>query len=141
MKLRYLAAVPCALVLAACSTGGGADQSADLAGRSLMWADGITADCEVPPTIKFGADGKVSGNAGCNYLVGSWSMEGAKIDLSGLGSTRRMCGPAIMQMEDAFMQNLGKTVYATAEGDKVHFLDADHKLVMTLVPEIPGSCK
>lgn len=139
MKLRYLAAVPCALVLAACSTGG-TDQTANLAGRSLMWADGITAECEVPPTIKFGADGKVSGNAGCNYLVGSWSMEGAKIDLSGLGSTRRMCGPAIMKMEDTFLQNLGKTVYATAEGDKVHFLDTEHKLVMTLVPEAPGAC-
>lgn len=141
MKLRYLAAVPCALVLAACSTSGSADQAADLAGRSLMWADGITSECEVPPTITFGADGKVSGNAGCNHLLGTWTMEGTKIDLSQLGTTRRMCAPAIMQMEDAFLQNLGKVAFATADGDNVRLLDAEHKLVMTLVPEKPGTCK
>ena len=70
MKLRHAAAiVPCAIALTAC-TAVTSTQNADLAGRSLMWADGATEECEVPPSIKFGADGKVSGNAGCNLLVG-----------------------------------------------------------------------
>ena len=69
MKLRHAAAiVPCAIALTAC-TAVTSTQNADLAGRSLMWADGATEECEVPPSIKFGADGKVSGNAGCNLLV------------------------------------------------------------------------
>ena len=64
MKLRHAAAiVPCAIALTAC-TAVTSTQNADLAGRSLMWADGATEECEVPPSIKFGADGKVSGNAG-----------------------------------------------------------------------------
>ena len=95
----------------------------------------------VPPSIKFGADGKVSGNAGCNLLVGGWTLQGDKLDLSQLGSTRRMCGPELMKMEDAFLSNLGKTVYVETEGDKVRLLDAERKLVMTLVPEAPGVCK
>ena len=109
MKLRHAAAiVPCAIALTAC-TAVTSTQNADLAGRSLMWADGATEECEVPPSIKFGADGKVSGNAGCNLLVGGWTLQGDKLDLSQLGSTRRMCGPELMKMEDAFLSNLGKT--------------------------------
>ena len=69
MKLRHAAAiVPCAIALTAC-TAVTSTQNADLAGRSLMWADGATEECEVPPSIKFGADGKVSGNAGCNLSL------------------------------------------------------------------------
>lgn len=141
MKLRHAAAiVPCAIALTAC-TAVTSTQNADLAGRSLMWADGATEECEVPPSIKFGADGKVSGNTGCNLLVGGWTLQGDKLDLSQLGSTRRMCGPELMKMEDAFLSNLGKTVYVETEGDKVRLLDAERKLVMTLVPEAPGVCK
>lgn len=141
MKLRHAAAiVPCAIALTAC-TAVTSTQNADLAGRSLMWADGATEECEVPPSIKFGADGKVSGNAGCNLLVGGWTLQSDKLDLSQLGSTRRMCGPELMKMEDAFLSNLGKTVYVETEGDKVRLLDAERKLVMTLVPEAPGVCK
>ena len=82
MKLRHAAAiVPCAIALTAC-TAVTSTQNADLAGRSLMWADGATEECEVPPSIKFGADGKVSGNAGCNLLVGGWTLQGDKLDLS-----------------------------------------------------------
>ena len=60
MKLRHAAAiVPCAIALTAC-TAVTSTQNADLAGRSLMWADGATEECEVPPSIKFGADGKAT---------------------------------------------------------------------------------
>ena len=140
MKLRHAALVPCVLALAACTAVTGTP-NVDLAGRSLMWADGATEECEVPPTLTFGTDGQVSGNASCNYLTGGWTVKGDQIDLSQLGSTRRLCGRAIMKMEDAFLTNLGKTVYVEADGDKVKFLDAERNLVMTLVPEAPGSCK
>lgn len=47
MKLRHAAAiVPCAIALTAC-TAVTNTQNADLAGRSLMWADGATEECEV----------------------------------------------------------------------------------------------
>lgn len=141
MKLRHAAAlVPCALALTACTSVTGS-QNVDLAGRTLMWADGASEECEVPSSITFGADGKVSGNAGCNLLVGGWTLQGDKLDLSQLGATRRMCGPEIMKMEDAFLANLGKTVYVETEGDKVKLLDAERNAVMTLVPEAPGICR
>ena len=151
MKLRHAAAiVPCAIALTAC-TAVTSTQNADLAGRSLMWADGATEECEVPPSIKFGADGKVSVTAAESTLhplnsalgkdIRGWTLQGDKLDLSQLGSTRRMCGPELMKMEDAFLSNLGKTVYVETEGDKVRLLDAERKLVMTLVPEAPGVCK
>mgnify|MGYP006953313175 CR=1 FL=1 len=51
MKLRHAAAiVPYAIALTAC-TAVTSTQNADLAGRSLMWADGATEECEVPPSL------------------------------------------------------------------------------------------
>ena len=142
MSKKRFAALPCAVLLAACAVTDGtpAGKAPELAGRSLMWAEGANEDCEVPPNIEFRADGSISGLAGCNRMVGSWALDGKKIDLSKLGATRRMCGPKIMAVEDAFFGKLGQTIYMTADGDKVLCWDKDGKLVMTLVPEAAGSC-
>ena len=143
MSKKRFAALPCAVLLAACAVTDGtpAGKAPELAGRSLMWAEGANEDCEVPPNIEFRADGSISGLAGCNRMVGSWALDGKKIDISKLGATRRMCGPKIMAVEDAFFQRLGRTVYMTADGDKVLCWDAEGKLVMTLVPEAAGTCQ
>ena len=49
---------------------------------------------QAQPFIGFDTDnGRVSGNAGCNRIAGSFKLEAAPgtIDLSGLGTTRMMC--------------------------------------------------
>ena len=65
------------------------------------------------PTIEFAADGRVSGTSGCNRLVGGFTLEGKRIDLSKLGMTRMMCDPDSMKAETAFMGVLANARFAT----------------------------
>lgn len=111
-----------------------------LAGQALMWADGASEDCEVPPSIEFGEDGSVSGDAGCNRILGKFVQNGVKIDLSRLGVTKRMCGPKLMKVEDAFLSKLAQARYCSQEGETVTFYGEDKKPVIRLVPERMGSC-
>lgn len=131
-----------AAVLAGCAgpvAEGPAGQAPSLEGRSLMWSEGATSECEIPPTITF-SKGRVSGNAGCNSFTGGYKLEGKKLALSNLAMTMRMCGPAFMDAEGKFTAALGKVRYATAEGDNVTLWDEAMKPVLRLEPEHPGRC-
>lgn len=127
-------------VLSGCSTTGSMGDAAPLLGRDLMWADGANAHCEVPPSISFGEDGRISGDAGCNRLIGQLKQDGANVDFSQLGTTMRLCGPKLMDVEKQFLANLAATRYVVKDGDNVQCLDENQKPVMTLVPERLGSC-
>ena len=65
---------------------------------------------EVQVTAAFGADGKVSGSAGCNTYTGSYQVEGEKMTIGALGVTRMACAApdGIMDQETAFLQALQK---------------------------------
>ena len=54
------------------------------------------------------ANGNVSGHAGCNVLTGTAAVDGADIQFGPLGSTRRMCAPAIMDQERRFLAALAR---------------------------------
>ena len=143
-SLMAAAALPAAALLAGCAAAPDATDASRapvLADRAFMWAEGINEECEVPPTLRFDKEGRVSGTSGCNLLTGGVHLEGTKIDFSQMGSTRRMCSPKIMEIENAFFANLGRTVFAVADGENVQLLDTDAKLVMTLVPEKAGACR
>jgi heat shock protein HslJ len=59
-------------------------------------------------TLNFGADGKVSGSAGCNNYFGPYETEGDQIKVGPLGSTRKMCATpeGIMEQEAQFLAAL-----------------------------------
>ncbi len=50
-------------------------------------------------TLEIGADGKVSGNGGCNRFSGSATIEGGKITFGDLASTMMACAEAAMVQE------------------------------------------
>jgi putative lipoprotein len=50
-------------------------------------------------TLEIGADGKVSGNGGCNRFSGSATIEGDKITFGDLASTMMACAEAAMDQE------------------------------------------
>jgi heat shock protein HslJ len=106
----------------------------------MMWAAGANENCEVPPEIVFGKDGKVSGNAACNDLSGEWKLEGKKISLAGVRAEGRKCGPKITEVEQKFMEALHAAAYAAADGDKVRLFDAEGRELIVLVPSSAGAC-
>src|SRR5262245_19777041 len=59
--------------------------------------------------LRIGADGRVSGNTGCNRFSGSATMDGSAISFSPLASTRRGCEEALMAQETAMLNALQAT--------------------------------
>jgi heat shock protein HslJ len=57
-------------------------------------------------TITFEADGRVHGRGGCNRYFGSSTIDGARLALGQLGSTRMACPEALMEQETRFFQAL-----------------------------------
>ena len=62
---------------------------------------------ELRPTVTFTADGKVSGFAGCNRFMGTYTLEGDTLKFGALGSTRMAClSPEAQAQETVFLAQL-----------------------------------
>ena len=60
-----------------------------------------------PITVEFDEEGNIAGNGSCNRFGGTCKIEGDKIEVGPLRSTRRACEPEIMQREHKFLALLG----------------------------------
>ena len=59
-------------------------------------------------TITLGADGRAYGNAGCNHWFASYTLAGEQLSFGAVGSTRKMCAPALMEQEARFLDSLSQ---------------------------------
>ncbi|MBJ7258181.1 MAG: META domain-containing protein [Chthoniobacterales bacterium] len=59
-----------------------------------------------PISLEFDAEGKIGGNGSCNRFGGTCKIDGDKIEVGPLRSTRRACEPNVMRQEHAFLQLL-----------------------------------
>ena len=82
---------------------------------------GQTPLADHPITFAFDAEGNIAGNASCNRFGGTCKIDGDKIEVGRLRSTRRACEPDVMQQEHKFLALLGaaRTWEITAEGTLV----------------------
>jgi heat shock protein HslJ len=80
---------------------------------------GQTPLADHPITFEFDNEGSVSGDASCNRFGGSCSIDGSKIEVGPLRSTRRACEPEIMQQEQKFLALLGAATAWTMDGDEL----------------------
>ena len=140
-----LALASFAVLLAACGgdpagTPGRVSHPVALAGTS--WRLVSLGDRVPPPgndlTIRFGADGRLSGTGGCNSFGGAFGYEAATglLEIGDLASTKRACAePARNQAEAAYLVALRGVTEAAG--------DPDGRLVLTgdgaeLVFEVAG---
>lgn len=77
-------------------------------------------------TILFGEDGELSGSAGCNQYIGSYTVDGSTIQIGQLGSTMRFCAEpeGVMEQEQAFLAALESAATFTVEGDALEMRTA-----------------
>ncbi|WP_158596085.1 META domain-containing protein [Oleomonas cavernae] len=75
------------------------------------------------PTMTIAADGRVSGQAGCNSYGGTARVEGETIDFDQVFATRMFCEDAMAQ-ETAFLQSLEQATRYAFDGDRLLLLDA-----------------
>ncbi len=70
----------------------------------------------------FEADGKFSGNMGCNSFSGTYTIAGSQVTIEKTTSTQLACVPdIIMQQETATLKILSGTLEFKVEGRKLTF--------------------
>ena len=102
-------------------------KSVDLVGTAWQVEDidagGIVDRSNV--TIEIPAAGNINGSAGCNRYFGTMTVAADGISISGLGSTRMACVPALNAQEQRFLTALQESVSFTADEQFLRLRDAD----------------
>ena len=75
-------------------------------------------------------DGQAGGSAGCNSYFGSYEMDGFEVTFGDIGSTLMACLPAVMDIEQAYLANLGNVVAYQSGGIQMAFLNADGDFIL-----------
>jgi putative lipoprotein len=135
---RLLAAIGLVpIVLAGCML---TDRQAttDLPGTSwqLVDLDGAEPVEDAIPTMAFGDDGTVSGNASCNTYSGEVTIDGSDLSFGPLATTRMACvDAAVSEQETAFLQALEGVASYTIDPQGRLVLEGDAPLTFEVAPE------
>jgi heat shock protein HslJ len=119
--VRFLVLVLAAALVAVsgCTTGAGGDGLVDR-DWTLVWAEGVDAmpGNVATPTIRFGSDGRLAGNTGCNSAGAAYTVTGDRLDIGMVISTKRACiEPQGEALEGPYLSALeGTRRYRIAEG-------------------------
>jgi heat shock protein HslJ len=137
------------LLASACSTtGAGGDGAAATSGADVTLAgttwevvaydDGKQGVVEPLAgsrmTARFGTDGQVTGNAGCNRYFASYRQQDGHLEVGMAGATRMFCAdpPGLMDQEGHFLEALRSGTTIVLSGDRLELLRADRKLALAL---------
>lgn len=111
------------------SSGHGADASL-LAGTEwraeAIGGEPVAAGVEI--TVAFGADGRVSGSAGVNRLMGTYTVRRDEMHLRALATTRMAGPPAAMAEERRFLAAFEGTRSFRVAGDQLTLEGAGRRL-------------
>ena len=82
-------------------------------------------------TIQF-KDGKVAGNDGCNSYFGEYTLDGASLTISPLGSTMMACPELVMDQAAAFTAGLAAVSTFELSGQELTLKNTEGTHLMTL---------
>jgi putative lipoprotein len=88
----------------------GEPEALDLVGTSWLAEsiDGVEVVEGAQSTLMFIENGDVSGNGACNRFMGAVQIEGDRIAIGHLASTKMACPEAVMDQENRFMHALAR---------------------------------
>ncbi len=92
---------------------------------------GQTPLADHPITIEFDNEGNIAGDASCNRFGGACKIDGAKIEVGPLRSTRRACEPEVMQQESKFLSLLRTATAWTITGSELTLATTDGEIKAT----------
>jgi putative lipoprotein len=75
-------------------------------------------------TIEFTSDNRVAGRGGCNRYSGSVTIDGRKLKVAQVISTKMACVPALMDQETRFLQALESAASFEVKDTKLIVRDA-----------------
>jgi heat shock protein HslJ len=112
-------------VVAACTSAGdiGSLQNRDW---TLTWVEGFTTlpSAAATPTIRFGSDGRLGGNTGCNSAGAAYTVQGDRLDIEALMATKRAClDPRGNDLERAYINAVERMTRYRIAGGELQLLD------------------
>lgn len=140
-----LIALSCASAVIAAACASYAPTRGSLAGTAwtAQSIDGRGMVGARTPTVRFGADQRVSGTGGCNSYFGTYRSEASTVEsnasalsVSGLGRTEMACDTPIMAQEDAFLTTLGAANHYRIGEDGLLIVATEdsHRVVFSRAP-------
>ena len=81
-----------------------------------------------PITFEFDTEGNIAGDASCNRFGGSCAIDGDKIEVGPLRSTRRACEQDVMQQEQKFLALLGAATAWSMDGEELVLTSPDGEI-------------
>ena len=88
-------------------------------------------------TMRFEADGRLGGSAGCNGFNASYLATGPNLRITSPATTRKSCEASLMEQERAFLKALESVTTMRFEADRLELRTAAGALAVTLLRE-PG---
>ena len=92
--------------------------------------------------LDFAPDGRLVGNGGCNSLTSAYTLQGNRLTLGPLATTRKTCGEALMEQEDRVLTALERAVTARVPPHGLlELLDADGTVLLrgSRLPPTPAA--
>lgn len=134
-RIRHRAAPVVASAVAGFMFWGSAGMAETLAGSE--WAPveigGAPASEGTRAFVRFGGEGILSGNSGCNRFTGGYEVDGTALRIGpGLAMTRMACPLAIMDEEARFMSALEATRTFSRDGIALILIGEDGASVLRL---------
>jgi heat shock protein HslJ len=124
MKLKLILSISLSaglIALSACSLNQN-NKGGDLTGQTWLLSElsGKPVISGSIITAQFSSEGKLSGTAGCNRYMGSYSTSGNKLTISApLASTLMMCEADLMTQETEYLNALGEAKSYSVSGDQL----------------------
>ena len=85
--------------------------------------------------LDFAPDGRLVGNGGCNSLTSAYTLQGNRLTLGPLATTRKTCAEALMEQEDRVLTALERAVTARVPPHGLlELLDADGTCLLYTSP-------
>ncbi|TGQ46642.1 YbaY family lipoprotein [Mesorhizobium sp. M00.F.Ca.ET.216.01.1.1] len=106
--------------------------AASLFGQSWLveYIDGIGVITDPQATFRISEAGKAGGSGPCNVYFATAKVDGAKIAISGIGSTFKACAPEIMAEEKALFEALAKAASYHVDAGKLVIVDKDGRDIL-----------
>jgi heat shock protein HslJ len=77
---------------------------------------------------------KVAGSAGCNTYTGSYTVEGDRVQVAGMGLTKKACEPETMQAEQRFVFEMQKPNLVVVETGRLTLINDNGLMVFETNP-------
>ncbi len=85
------------------------------------------------PFVRFGSNGDMNGNGGCNNFGGRYELNGQRLIIGPIMSTKKACLGPTMDQETQFFKALQEAHHIEATHLNLKIFDADNNEILSLI--------